>query len=94
MNHSESGHLDSASRQVDYPATFHFRVIAEASSDAGPELTVVLAAYRVTEPLAVSRASSSGRYCAYGVSVELQTPEELHALDAALKQVSGVRMVL
>ncbi|HHU16085.1 MAG: DUF493 domain-containing protein [Kiritimatiellae bacterium] len=94
VNHSENGHPDGAPQQVEYPAIFHFRVITEASSAAEPELTVVLAAYRVIEPLAASRASSSGRYCAYSVSIELQTPDELRTLDAALKRVPGVRMVL
>jgi putative lipoic acid-binding regulatory protein len=94
VSHSGSGHSDGAPQQVEYPAIFHFRVITEASSAVEPELTAVLAAYRVTESLAASCASSSGRFCAYGVSVEVRTPEELRALDAALKRVPGVRMVL
>ena len=81
-------------QQVEYPATFHFRVIAEASADVASGLAAALNAYRVVEPLAASRASSQGRYHAYSVSVELQAPDDLRALDAALKRVPGVRMVL
>ena len=85
---------DSASAKVEYPATFHFRVIVEPGAFVESELAAMLAAYKVTEPLAASRASSAGRYQAYSVSVEIQSQDELHAFDAALKQVSGVRMVL
>ncbi|MDD2462022.1 MAG: DUF493 domain-containing protein [Kiritimatiellae bacterium] len=83
-----------APQQVEYPATFHFRVIAEASAGVASGLAAALNAHRVVEPLAASRASSQGRYHAYSVSVELQTPDDLRALDAALKRVPGVRMVL
>ncbi len=83
-----------APQQVEYPAIFHFRVIVEASACAEKGLAEVLTVYRVVEPLAASRASSHGRYHAYSVSVELQRPDDLRALDAALKRVPGVRMVL
>ncbi len=83
-----------APQQVEYPATFHFRVIAEAAAGVESGLSAALNAYRVVEPLAASRASSQGRYHAYSVSVEVQTPDDLRALDVALKRVPGVRMVL
>ena len=85
---------DSAPAKVEYPATFHFRVIAEPGAFDKAGMDAALAAYKVTEPLAASRASSAGRYQAYSVSVEIQSQEALHVLDAALKQVPGVRMVL
>jgi putative lipoic acid-binding regulatory protein len=80
---------------VAYPAEFHFRIIVEAAAaEAEAGVNRVLAGYRVTAPLAVSQASSAGRYCSYSVSVEIRSRAELHALDAALKRVPGVRMVL
>ena len=85
---------DSAPTKVEYPAIFHFRVIVEPGAFNRTELDAALAAYKVTAPLAVSRASSAGRYQAYSVSVEIQSQEALHVFDAALKQVPGVRMVL
>jgi putative lipoic acid-binding regulatory protein len=81
-------------QKVAYPAVFHFRVVVEPGALALDELAVVLAGRKVTEPLAASRASAGGRYLAYSVSVEIQSREELDAFDAAVKQVSGVRMVL
>jgi len=84
----------SASRELVYPALFHFRVITDVATFAESDLVALLAAYKVVEPLAASRVSSAGRYQAYSVSVEIQTQSELHAFDAALKRVPGVRMVL
>jgi putative lipoic acid-binding regulatory protein len=85
---------ESAPKQVEYPATFHFRVIVEPQTFDETALAALLAAYRVVEPLAVSQASSAGRYRAYSVSVEIESQAALHAFDAALKSVPGVRMVL
>lgn len=77
-----------------YPAEFHFRILVEAESAAETALAAVAAAYQVTAPLAFSRGSSGGRYRAYSVSLRIQSGEELHAFDAAVKRVPGVRMVL
>ena len=79
---------------VAYPAQFHFRIIVEAAAAPEAALGIVLAAYRVTVPLTASQVSSSGRYQAYSVSVEIQSQAELHAFDGAVKQVPGVRMLL
>lgn len=85
---------DPVGQQVEYPATFHLRVIAEASAGVETGLAAALTACQVVEPLSSSRVSSQGRYHAYSVSVVMQTPDELRALDAAFKRVPGVRMVL
>jgi putative lipoic acid-binding regulatory protein len=82
-------------RELAFPAVFHFRIIVEASVVAAQDaLRAVLADYTVVAPLAASKASSAGRYQAYCVSVELQSPSEHLAFDAAVKGVSGVRMLL
>jgi putative lipoic acid-binding regulatory protein len=99
MSISESNRFARTQRAVQeqavtYPAVFHFRIIVEAESSDATALGVVLAEYRVTAPLAASRASAEGRYQAYSVSVEIQSQAELHAFDAAVKRVPGVRMML
>ncbi len=81
-------------REAVYPAEFHFRILTEAESAAEAALGAALAPYRVTVPLAFSRGSSGGRYRAYSVSVQIVSREELQALEAAVKRVPGVRMVL
>ncbi|MDX9868174.1 MAG: DUF493 family protein [Kiritimatiellia bacterium] len=77
-----------------YPAEFHFRILTETAADAGAELAGRIAAYRVTSPLAVSQDSRAGRYRAFRVSVRLEDREEHLRLDAEIKQVPGVRLVL
>lgn len=79
-----------------YPSEFHFRIIVDAQqADAcAPLLEEAAASYRVTAPLAVSRHSSAGRYLAYSLSVRLESRDELEALDAAIKRVPGVRLLL
>ena len=84
----------SQSQELVYPAEFHFRIIADTEFEANSALAEVLAVYKVTAPLAASRSSSAGRYRAYCVSIEMQSQEELHAFDAAVKRVPGVRMLL
>ena len=83
-----------APQEVAYPAVFHYRIIAERGAFELPALAAALAVYNVVSPLAPSRASSGGRYDAYSVSVEIRDPAQLHAFDASVKRVAGVRMVL
>lgn len=83
----------SAQEQV-YPAVFHFRILTESESTAETSLAAAVAAYQVTVPLAFSQGSSGGRYHAFSVSVNIRSREEMQALDAAIKLVPGVRMVL
>lgn len=80
--------------EVSYPAEFHFRIIAEAQMAAGSKLREAVAGYRVTAPLTASRQSTAGRYEAFSLSVMIQDRDELNELDAAMKKVPGVRLVL
>ena len=84
----------SAPQEVVFPTLVHFRIITEGESFQEAVLAEVLSAYKITTPLLASRTSSAGRYLAYSVSVEIRSRAELYAIDAALKQVPGVRMVL
>ncbi|MDD3544857.1 MAG: DUF493 domain-containing protein [Kiritimatiellae bacterium] len=79
---------------LEYPATFHFRIITEPPGFVEAEVIALLAAFKVVVPLKPSRGSSGGRYRAYSVSVEMRSREEMHGFDASLKKVRGVRMVL
>ena len=85
---------DGLSQELAYPAQFHFRVIADSGADIAPALAEAAGAYQVTAPLALSRASSGGRYTAYGISVLMQSREEMEAFDAAVRKIPGVRMLL
>lgn len=87
-------HRQIAAVEVVYPSEFHFRIIVEAKTADETVLSSAIARYRVTAPLSASRQSSAGRYLAYSLSVRVESRDELNALDAAIKSVPGVRMVL
>ena len=77
-----------------FPLTAHFRIIAEAALLASPALEDAVAACACTAPLAPANASRSGRYVSYAFSATVASRAELQAIDARLRAVPGVRMVL
>lgn len=85
---------DGAPQEVAYPAQFHFRIITDTGEAMEAALAQAVAAYTVTSPLALARASSGGRYTAYAVSAILQSRDEMEAFDAAIRKIPGVRMLL
>lgn len=86
---------DSSSQEtLAYPACFHFRILADTEAHVESELLQVVNTFQVIEQLVPARASTAGRYTAYGVSIMMQSRAEMVAFDAAVKQVRGVRMVL
>lgn len=80
--------------EVEYPALFHFRIIADTEAKAEQPLIQATAAFQVSAPLVAARASSAGRYTAFSVSILMQSRAEMETFDAAIKKVPGVRMVL
>lgn len=81
-------------QELAYPALFHFRIIAEVAMQVEPHLEQVVARYTVKVPLQAARASASGHYVAFSVSIEMQSREQMVAFDGEVKRISGVKMVL
>ncbi len=79
-----------------YPAAHSFRIIAEATAEepVTRAASAVLEAFEVLEPLAKGRASSGGRYVSLHVTVRLVDRAGHHRLDAALRAIPGVRILL
>ena len=77
-----------------YPAEHHFRIIVHAGSSAQTALEDLLKGYQVVAPLCRGRASSSGRYDVFQVTVKLTSRDEHIRLDTALRAVDGVRLLL
>lgn len=89
------GRLDAdAGTEALYPSEFHFRIITDAQVIDTAVLGSAVAGYKITAPLASSHRSSGGRYLSYSLSVLIESRDELTELDASIKQVPGVRMVL
>ena len=77
-----------------YPAVHNFRVITDAAIDAERAIIEALEAYEVVSPLAKGRTSSGGKYLVFHFSARLSTRAEHHALDAAVKALPGVRILI
>ncbi len=82
-----------AKREV-YPAVFPYRIIAEADRPVEEPLAVALTAFTLKSPLAREKASAHGKYVAFSLAVELKSREEMEKLDATIKAVPGVKLVL
>ena len=80
--------------EVEYPACFHFRIITDTEAHAEPSLLLAITPFQVIEPLLPARASSSGRYTAFSVSIMMESRMEMESFDRVIKQVPGVRMLL
>lgn len=77
-----------------YPAVHSFRAIAEAEADVEAALLAALEPFEVVSPLARGRSSSGGKYQVFHFSARLDTRARHHALDAAVKSVPGIRILL
>lgn len=77
-----------------YPAVHSFRIITDAAIDTEGGLTAVLTEYDIQSPLARGRSSSGGKYIVFQVSVRLSSRAEHFAIDAAIKGVNGVKILL
>ena len=77
-----------------YPAVHNFRVITDAAVAAEAAIMEALEAYEVVSPLARGRTSSGGKYLVFHFSARLSSRAEHHALDAVVKGIPGVRILL
>ena len=77
-----------------YPAVHNFRVITDAAVATAAAIIEALEAYEIVSPLARGRSSSGGKYLVFHFSARLSTRAEHHALDAAVKALPGVRILL
>ena len=80
--------------ELQFPLTVHFKVIGEVSDDLRTRLEIVLCELNVHEPLVPGMVSTGGRYRTYNLSMQVPNREILRTIDARLRSVEGVKMVL
>jgi putative lipoic acid-binding regulatory protein len=80
--------------ELQFPLTVHFKVIGEVSEDLRTRLEIALCELNVHEPLHPGMVSTGGRYRTYNLSMQVPSREILRAIDARLRAVEGVKMVL
>lgn len=80
---------------VSFPSRFVFRVMGDTGQDLpGRCETAVLAALARPADQVETQPSSKGRFLAVRLSVEVHNPEEILAVYARLRELTGVRLVL
>ncbi len=85
---------DSPNQELAFPLTAHFRVIAERDRLEKDQLELAVQPFTLSEPLAPANTSKGGRYISYAFSAVVASRDELNRIDARLREVPGVRMVL
>ena len=77
-----------------FPVVAHHRLIVDAARRDDAAVATAFAGFELVEPVVESRASSSGKYVSYSLSVRLKDREEMARLDAAIASVPGLKMCL
>ncbi len=77
-----------------FPVQVHIKVIAEFSDDLRTHLEIALWEMNIRETIAPGNMSAKGSYITYNLSLMVESQEQLRAIDARLRAVPGVRMVL
>ncbi len=81
-------------KEVRYPVNVHHRLIILRDEYDEAKLREVLAPYHITADLEQSNESKGGKYISFGFSAMMHSRDELYGLDAALRTVPGMKMVL
>lgn len=84
----------SPADKLEFPVKVHFKVIGEVSDNLRAHLEIALWELGISETIAPGRLSSGGKYMTYNLSMTVFDHDTLRAIDARLRAVDGVRMVL
>jgi putative lipoic acid-binding regulatory protein len=84
--------LDPA--DLEFPLECQFRVIAEDHENMVFVLETVLMQLGVEVPVVRGNKSKNGTYASYTITTVVNSREELSRIDAELRLINGVKMVL
>lgn len=80
--------------KLEFPVTVHYKVIGEVSENIRTHLEIALFELGINEALELGRLSSGRKYMTFNLSVTVADRESMNAIDAHLRKVEGVKMVL
>ena len=86
--------LSPEKREALFPAECHFKVIAWDREGVMNRLNQTLVDLGVKDPMSAGNHSSAGTYVTYNLSLTIETHARMQEIDAALRGVDGVKMVL
>lgn len=79
---------------LEFPLECHYRVIAEDHEKMAFVIETVLMQLGVEVPVVRGNASKSGTYVSYSITTVVNSREEMNRIDAELRLIVGVKMVL
>lgn len=82
------------SEELKFPLDCQFRVIAENRKGIYFVIETVLMQNGVMAPLQPEHESAGGKYLSFSVDVRVESLEQMNRIDAALRSIEGVKMVL
>ena len=77
-----------------FPLHCYYKIIAEDIAGMEFIIETTLLELHVKSPLIKGNLSAGGKYATYNVEVLVPSKEKMDAIDAALRNIKGVRMVL
>lgn len=80
--------------KLQFPLDCQFRVIAENRQGMHFVIETVLMELGITSPLQAQNLSDGGKYQSFRVDVRVESIEQMNKIDAALRNIVGVKMVL
>lgn len=89
---NDSCQLDPAN--LEFPLECQFRVIAEDHKNMAFVIETVLMQLGVENPVVRGKLSKKGTYVSYRVTTVVESREAMNRIDAELRLIQGVKMVL
>jgi len=80
--------------KLEFPVLVHFKIIGEVSDNLRAHLEIALWELGISETLSAGRVSAGGKYMTFNLSMHVFDRETLRKIDARLREVEGVKMVL
>jgi len=81
-------------KSIQFPVLCHYKIIAEDDRQTERQIRETMLEFGVYQHVEAGRHSEKGKYLTYNVEVVVNSIEFMHKLDAKLKSIRGVKMVL
>lgn len=80
--------------ELKFPVECHFKVISEDIQNIHFVIETVLMGLNINVPVVKGNKSAGGKYITHDITVTVHSKEILTAIDAELRNIQGVKMVL
>ncbi len=85
---------DGCGEKLEFPLDCHYRIIARNIPHIEFVIETVLAGLGVPGGLKKEKESGGGKYVSFSIDVRVESKERMNRIDAELRAIEGVKMVL